>query len=490
MFKKSALAALFNTSSTTRLMTTRARTMSSSMAAAVVASVVALAVAPAADAQVGSIRTKRIVATGLVYPTYVTHAPGDASRLFVLEKAGRIRIVDISGATPTLLTTNFLNIDPIVTGGASTGDEQGLLGLAFDPNYAKNGQFYVYYTGTGTNNLARYTVSSNPNVANATGVVMMTWSDPFTNHNGGWIDFGPDGNLYIATGDGGSGNDPNNAAQNLTSRLGKIHRIKPSVGGTSPYYTVPATNPYVGGVTTDDTIWSFGMRNPWRCSFDADTGDFWIGDVGQNAAEEIDFQVAGAAGGRNYGWRCTEGTLNTGLTGCTFGSPSLTGPIHTYGHVAGTTGGYSLTGGYVYRGCRMPELQGTYFFADYVNNNVWSFRYNAATNTKTEFTLRNTSITPSIESAVVNQIVSFGEDANREMYIVDHGGQIFKIIPSTGDGTCAPPCAAVDLDCNGTINAADLAVLLGNWGGSGAGDINGDGGVDATDLAALLGAWG
>ena len=138
----------------------------------------------------------------------------------------------------------------------------------------------------------------------------------------------------------------------------------------------------------------------------------------------------------------------------------------------------------------MPELQGTYFFADYVSNNVWSFRYNAATNTKTEFTLRNSQITPSLEGATVNQIVSFGEDANGELYIVDHGGQIYKIVPSTGDGTCAPPCAPADLDCDGTVGAADLAMLLSNWGGSGQGDLNGDNSVEATDLAIMLSAWG
>jgi glucose/arabinose dehydrogenase len=239
-----------------------------------------------------AIDTKRIISTGLVFPTFITHAPGDDTRLFVLEKAGRIRIVNL--ATNTLLATSFLDIDPLVTGGASVSDEQGLLGLAFDPDYATNGQFYVYYTGSGTNNVARYTVSANPNVANTTGVIMMTWTDPFTNHNGGWMDFGPDGNLYISTGDGGSANDPGNRAQNLADRNGKIHRIKPTVGGASPYYTVPASNPFVGGATTaDDTVWAYGLRNAWRCSFDRDTGDLWIADVGQNAVEEINFQAAG-----------------------------------------------------------------------------------------------------------------------------------------------------------------------------------------------------
>ena len=437
-----------------------------------------------------AIDTKRIINTGLTFPCWIGSAPGDTSRLFVLEKAGRVRIINL--ATNTLLPTSFLDIDALVAGGASTSDEQGLLGMAFDPDYATNGQFYVYYTGTGTNNLARYTVSSNPNVANPTGVIMMTWSDPFTNHNGGWLGFGPDGNLYVATGDGGSANDPGNRAQNLSDRLGKMHRIKPTVGGASPYYTIPAGNPFAGGATTaDDTVWAYGLRNPWRCSFDRQTGDLWIADVGQNAVEEVDFQPAAAAGGRNYGWRCTEGTSNTGLTGCTFGSPSLTAPIHTYTHVAGSTGGYSITGGYVYRGCRIPDLQGTYFFADYVNANIWSFRYNAATNTKTEFQNRNATLGTSAEGGVVNQVVAFGEDANGELYIADHGGQIYKIIPASGDGTCTPPLVG-DLDGNGTVNGADLGLLLAGWGACGTpcpADLDGNGQVNGADLGLLLANW-
>lgn len=452
----------------------------------------AASIAAAAAAQT-PLETKRIVATGLVYPTFITHAPGDSSRLFVLEKAGRIRIVDL--ATNTLLATSFLDIDPLVTGGASVSDEQGLLGLAFDPGYATNGQFYVYYTagasGAYTNNLARYTVSSDPNVANPTGVVMMTWSDPYTNHNGGWLGFGPDGNLYMSVGDGGSANDPGNRAQALTERLGKIHRIRPVVGGTSPYYTVPADNPFVGGSTTaDDTVWAYGLRNPWRCSFDRVTGDLWIADVGQNLVEEIDFQAAGTGAGRNYGWRCTEGTTNTGLTGCTFGSPSLTGPIHVYNHVAGTSGGYSLTGGYVYRGCRIPDLQGAYFFADYVNANIWSFRY--VNGVKSDFQLHNATLGTSVEGAAVNQVSSFGEDANGEMYIADHGGQVFKIIPASGDGPCAPPPIPGDLDQNGRIDGADLAALLSAWGvcpAPCAADLDGNGNVSGSDLATLLTNW-
>ena len=450
------------------------------------------AVNSAADAQVVNVRTKRIC-TGLNFPVFVTHAPGDTSRLFILQKTGAIRIFDLT--TNTLLPTAFLTVTTSAT--AAGGDERGLLGLAFDPGYAKNGQFYIYYTNsTPSNVVSRYTVSSaNPNVANATGTIILQWSDPFTNHNGGWMGFGPDGNLYIGTGDGGSANDPSNRAQTITAmRLGKILRIKPNIGGVSPYYTSPSTNPFFGATTGDDEIWSYGMRNPWRCSFDRQTGDFWIGDVGQNAVEEVNVQAAAAVGGRNYGWRCTEGTSCTGLTGCTCNGATLTAPVHVYNHAAGTGGGFCLTGGYVYRGCLIDNLSGTYFFADYSSNNVWSFRYNVATGVKSEFTLRNTQFTPSLDGFALNEIASFGEDANGEVYVVDQGsangaGAIFKIVPTTGDAVCAPPCVAADIDCDGDVDATDLATLLGNWGGTGAGDIDGNGTVDAADLAGLLGAW-
>ena len=448
----------------------------------------ALSTTPAAEAQVVNVRTDRIV-SGLTFPVFVTHAPGDASRLFIVQKGGIIRIFNLE--TQALLTTPFVTVTGIV-GGTSETSEQGLLGLAFDPNYAKNGQFYVYLTGSGTNLIRRYTRSaSDPNIANASSAVtVLSWSDPFSNHNGGWMGFGPDGNLYVGTGDGGSGNDPNNAGQTITNqRNGKMLRIKPNTSASAPYYTVPAGNPFVG-VTGDDEIWAYGLRNPWRCSFDRLTGDLWIADVGQNAVEEVNFQPAGELGGRNYGWRCMEGTSCTGLSGCTCNGAALTMPIRTYGH--NTSGGYSITGGYVYRGCAIDGLQGTYFYADYVSNNSWSFRYNGST--VTDFTTRNSQFTPSLDGFTLNQISSFGEDANGELYVVDQGssasqGAIFKIVPSTGDRVCPPPCAAADLDCNGTVDANDLAALLANWGGTGTGDIDDNGTVDSLDLAALLAAW-
>lgn len=440
------------------------------------------------SASAQAVKTTRI-ATGFNFPTFVTHAPGDTTRLFVVEKRGVIKIINL--ADNSVLATPFLNIDPIVTGGASVNDEQGLLGLAFHPDYANNGYFWVYYTTASSDVVARYQVSSDPNVANGTGLVVMSWSDPFSNHNGGWMDFGPDGYLYIAVGDGGNANDPGNRAQTITNmKLGKMHRIDPDiVDSVAPHYTSPADNPFVG-IEGDDEIWFYGLRNPWRCSFDRATGDLWIGDVGQNAVEEIDFAAAGQKG-LNFGWRCMEGASCTGLTGCTCNDNALTDPIKTHTHSAGTNGGFCITGGYVYRGCAYPELDGTYFYADYSSNNVWSLKYNGAA--VTNFLVRNSQISPSIEGVVVNQIASFGEDANGEIYIVDHGtttaGTIFKIIPATGEVDCAPPTDPADLDGNGVVDAADLSIMLGAWGSTGPGDLDGDGEVNAADLSIMLGAW-
>jgi glucose/arabinose dehydrogenase len=462
-------------------------TMSISRLTTLAAVAGSLAIASFASAQIPAVKTKRI-ATGFNYPTYVTHAPGDTARLFVLEKRGIIKIIDL--ATNTVLATPFLNIDAAVTGGASVNDEQGLLGLAFHPNYDTNGYFFVYYTTATTNLVARYQVSSDPNVALTAGLTVISWSDPFSNHNGGWMDFGPDGYLYIATGDGGNANDPGNRAQTIVNqKLGKMLRINPDVvDATPPHYTNPSDNPFVG-ITGDDEIWFYGLRNPWRCSFDRLNGDLWIGDVGQNAWEEIDYVPAGVKG-LNFGWRCMEGNVCTGLSGCVCNDTALTDPIKVHQHVGGTNGGFCITGGYVYRGCAYPELDGTYFYADYSSNNVWSFKYDGTT--ITDFLVRNTQITPSIDGFTVNQFASFGEDANGEIYIVDHGsttaGQIFKIIPAAGEVECVEPNPA-DLDGNGIVDAADLSILLGGWGGPGLGDLDGNGIIDAADLSILLGFW-
>jgi glucose/arabinose dehydrogenase len=253
--------------------------------------------------------TTERVASGLARPVYVTHAPCDYDRVFIVEarsgSTGRIRILDISQSPPVLLATPFLSINNV-----ATGNEQGLLGLAFHPDYLSNGYFYVNYTraSDGATVIARYTVSGSPsssNLANAASAfTIMTIAQPFTNHNGGWLQFGPDGYLYIALGDGGNACDPSQNAQNLNSRLGKMLRI--DVDGGSPFVS-PLDNPFVG-VAGLDEIWAYGLRNPWRCDFDELTGDLYIADVGQFEVEEINFQPASSVGGENYGWDCMEGT--------------------------------------------------------------------------------------------------------------------------------------------------------------------------------------
>ena len=404
--------------------------------------------AASADAQAQVPMTTTRVASGLARPLYVTAPAGDTSRLFILEQfsgtTGRVRILNLPGNT--LNATPYLSISPL-----ATGNEQGLLGLAFHPDFANNGFFYVHYNPAGgASVIARYTAnapfmtSTTADAASAT--IVLQLAQPFSNHNGGWIGFGPDGYLYAAFGDGGSANDPGNRAQTITNQLlGKMLRL--DVDGPDAYpadalrnYAIPPTNPFVG-IAGDDEIWHYGLRNPWRNSFDRQTGALYIGDVGQNAVEEISYAPAGL-GGLNYGWRCTEGTTCTGLTGCTCNGPTLTPPIHTNTHAAGNC---SITGGYVYRGSALCGVQGTYFFADYCANQIWSFRYNGAT--VSQFTTRTAELAPG-GGLAINSITSFGEDANGELYICDQGGEIFKIIPR--------PVITTDCNGNGAWDACDI----------------------------------
>ena len=246
--------------------------------------------------------------------------------------------------------------------------------MAFAPDYSTSGRFYIYYNdSTGATVVARHTVSGNPDVANPIGTRILTIPHPFENHNGGWIAFGPDGYLYIATGDGGDAGDPGDRAQNLNSFLGKMLRI--DVSGAA--YTSPPTNPFFGATPGLDEIWAFGLRNPWRDSFDRETGDLVIGDVGQSQREEIDFVPAGTGAGANYGWRCFEGNLPyapSTTTPCGFceatGCPKIF-PAYEYNHGVGCT----VIGGYVYRGCAFPDWNGEYFFADYCTAEIWSGRF-------------------------------------------------------------------------------------------------------------------
>ena len=292
--------------------------------------------------------------------------------MYIVEKPGRIAIAGMDGQ---VIATPFLDITDRVN---DNGGERGLLGLAFSPNYADDGYFFVNYTGSGGSTVvSRFTRSNaDPNQADPDSEVeLLNFSQPFSNHNGGDLAFGPDGFLYISSGDGGSGGDPQNNSQTRTNLLGKILRIDVlSQPGT---YVIPADNPFANDDQTLDEIWALGLRNPWRMSFDRETGDLWIGDVGQNSKEEVDFQPASSTGGENYGWRCYEGNEPFMNTASCPDASELTFPVHTY-NTSGTNPGCSVTGGYVYRGCDYPEMIGRYIYADYCSGRIWSLTPNGS----------------------------------------------------------------------------------------------------------------
>jgi glucose/arabinose dehydrogenase len=353
--------------------------------------------------------TTQLVARGLGNPLDLQAAPGDRTRVFVVEQGGRIRIIR-DGA---LQGGSFLDIGSRI----SAGGERGLLGLAFHPRYAENGRFFVNYTDrSGDTHIAEFRVSGNPDQADAGSERLLLFvRQPFANHNGGGLAFGNDGRLYIGLGDGGSGGDPMGHGQNLGSHLGKILRL--DVDGGQPY-AIPADNPFRGTAGALPEIWAFGLRNPWRIAFDRATGDLYIGDVGQNAVEEIDVGLASRRGGENYGWNITEGSLcYRPASGCN--RTGLTSPVLEYSH----NDGCSITGGFVYRGCRLPGYHGTYFYGDFCTPFIRSFR------------LENGRAVDARDwrSALgrgVNDISSFGVDGDGEGYIVDHDGEVYKIVPT------------------------------------------------------------
>ncbi|CAD7816582.1 Quinoprotein glucose dehydrogenase B [Chryseobacterium aquaeductus] len=345
-------------------------------------------------------------ATGLSSPVEITHA--NDSRLFVVQQNGIIKIIQPNG---TVNAADFLNISSKV----NFGGERGLLGLAFHPQYATNGYFFVYYNNSAGNIIvARYSVSTtNPNVANdTTEKIILNIPKPFDNHNGGSMHFAPDGNLWVVTGDGGSGGDPNNNGQNKNSLLGKMLRI--DINSTGPY-NIPTGNPFVGaGIDGADEVWSYGLRNAWKFSFDRTVGNVMIADVGQNAIEEIN-NMPVATAGLNYGWRCYEGNNAYNTAGCA-PSSSMTFPVSVYDHSGGKC---SVTGGYVYRGTVSPGLQGKYFFADFCSQQIGTL--DLASNVITW--------TPAFTN---NSFSTFGEDNQKELYVAAiNNGTIYKITSST-----------------------------------------------------------
>jgi len=345
-----------------------------------------------------------LFASGLSNTVAIAHA-GD-SRLFVVDQSGYVRIVDQTGQIKTQV---FLDIRNKVT----FGGERGLLGLAFHPQYKTNGYFYVNYVGAGdSTNISRFKVNAaNPDIADPQSEhKLMTIYQPYANHNGGTLSFGPDGFLYIGLGDGGSGGDPQNRAQNPGTFLGKMLRIDVNNGTR---YAIPATNPFVNSTTTLPEIWALGLRNPWKFSFDRLTGDLWIADVGQNAVEEVNFQPATSPGGENYGWRCYEGNQTYNNSGCA-PAASLTFPVYAYPQGDEC----SVTGGYVYRGNTSSTYYGHYFFTDYCSDRIWTLRKVANNWVKEDFG-RFTG----------NNFGTFGEDSSGQLYVAGRGsGRIYRVV--------------------------------------------------------------
>jgi glucose/arabinose dehydrogenase len=349
------------------------------------------------------------IASGLAAPVGIANARDGSGRLFINEQGGRIRVINSDG---TLREADFVDLsDRVVAGG-----EQGLLGLAFHPDFATNGRLFVHYSrvGDGATVISELTASPDRETGSAASErILLTHDQPFANHNGGQIAFGPDGYLYIGLGDGGSQGDPAGNGQSLQTLLAKLLRIDVDAPpAANRQYAIPDTNPYAAGGPAPGMglpeIWAYGLRNPWRFSFDRATGDLYIGDVGGGAREEIDRQPAHSPGGENYGWNIFEGTQ------CSSACDSITSvaPIAEYAHDVGC----SVTGGYVYRGARQPSIGGTYLFGDYCSGTVWTL---PASGEKVPRTLLDTDL----------RISSFGEGEDGEIYLVDlAGGGLYRVL--------------------------------------------------------------
>ncbi len=338
--------------------------------------------------------------TGVSNPVEIVASPTSDNRLFVVQQSGTIKIINENG---TVAADNFLNISNLIT----FGGERGLLGLAFHPQFATNRYFFVYYNNLqGAIRVSRFTAnSSNPNITDPSSEkILLTIPKPFTNHNGGSIHFGPDGYLWISTGDGGSGGDPNNNSQNKNSLLGKMLRIDVNSDNA---YNIPSDNPFVG-VDGADEIWAYGLRNAWKFSFDKTTNNVWIADVGQEILEEIN-RIPATSAGINYGWRCYEGNNTYNTAGCA-NSSTMTFPIAQYDHSGDKC---SITGGYVYRGNLYPDLTGKYVFADYCSQQIGVLGSNNMITWTPQFSGSN--------------FISFGEDNQKQLYAAAANGRIYKV---------------------------------------------------------------
>ena len=358
-----------------------------------------------------------LLKSGLSKPVLVTHAGDGSGRLFVVEQTGKIKVITSTG---TVLPTPFIDIGSAI----STGGEQGLLGLAFHPRFEVNGYLYINFTGrAGTTVVNRYTVAHGSNrVDQRTALRILTIPQPYANHNGGNIAFGPDGYLYVGMGDGGSGGDPGNRAQSLNTLLGKMLRIDVDRWSGGNYYTSPPTNPYVGRSGLDE-IWASGLRNPWRWSFDRLSHRLWIADVGQSRYEEVNrSMVVGTTTtgrGANYGWRQLEGrACYNPPTGCSTAGKQA--PLVVYSHAANGADNCSITGGYVYRGTKSPVLAGGYLYGDFCSGRIWVVSAGA-------YTPANGTLLHDAGQAPAIQISSFGEDEAGELYVCDLAGRIYRI---------------------------------------------------------------
>ena len=407
---------------------------------------------PAAAAEGAAVTlATELVASGLTKPIFLTSAPGDSARLFVVEQGGYIRII----RNGSVLPTPFLNISDSL----SPGFERGLLCLAFHPAFPDSNYFYVNYTNQAGNLvLARFEVSPGADTATLASMQkLLTITEPESNHNGGTVFFGSnDGYLYLSVGDGGGGGDQHGSignGQDINVLLGKLLRLDINHGLP---YTIPPDNPFVGQAGLDE-IWAYGLRNPFRVGLDIANGDLYIADVGQSSWEELNYQPGTSTGGENYGWRLMEGAhCYNPSSGCDPGG--LTYPLTEYSSSIGC----SIIGGYVYRGCRIPELQGTFFYADWCSGRIWSFVN--ASGSVTDSVERTAELDPP-GSPAISSPASFGLDAKGEIYILDHtDGEVYKIVPAdeslldcTQAGCCSNPG---DANRDGAVNVGDAVYLI------------------------------